>query len=73
MRTAPRDGGDKAGAVQGQGEGEVVLGVGQGGQAQASARGVLEVRAHVGDLLDAHFEGLMMPVWDSCVAGEREK
>ena len=57
MRAAPRDRGDETGAVQGERQSEVVFGVGQRGQAEARARGVLQVRAHVCDVADAHFCG----------------
>lgn len=46
-RAAAVEGGDEAGAVEGEGEVEVLLCVCDGGHAQACAGGVLEVGAHV--------------------------
>lgn len=57
---AAGDGGDEARAVEGEGEEEVVFVVGERGEAEARARGVLQVCAGVDYTCDAHC--VYMPV-----------
>lgn len=56
------DGGEEAGAVQGEGEVQVVFVVGDGGEAEAGFGGVLEVGAHVCDVEYGRHDGWMF-VW----------
>ena len=46
------DAGEEAGAVEGEGEVQVILCGGDRGEAEFGLGGVLEVRAHVGDVKD---------------------